>query len=455
MKKLLYFKNFLAFLILLAYPCQAQINLGTTVVQNTVVATNLSVPWDMTYGADGWIWFTELGGNIKRMQPDTHEIRQVFTIPDVALFGFSVGLHSIVLHPDFNNTPFVYVHYANSTTTSKIVRYEFDLPNNTLINATTIMSGIPAGVSHNGSRMVILEDKLYISLGDTYSTPAVAQNLASINGKVLRMNLDGSIPADNPIPGSYVYSLGHRNPQGLCYGAGKLYSSEHGTGANDEINIIEPNRNYGWPTVEGLCNTAAEITFCNANNVKEPIWSWSPSIAPAGIDYYQNAAIPEWNHSLLLAVLKDKKLIHLKLSEDGTQVVQQNTYLVNTYGRLRDVLVLPDGRVFLCTSNKDYAGSPVATDDRIIELRNNALAVAGFTDGNETTIYPVPSDHLLNIESNFQIGFVAITDATGKEIYSATYSSQVDVSGFTAGLYYLQLFDANKTLVDQKKILVK
>lgn len=455
MKNLLHFKISLAFLLVLAYPCRAQINLGTTVLQPTVVATNLSVPWDMTFGADGWIWFTELNGNIKRMHPDTYEIRQVYSIPDVALFGFSVGLHSIVLHPDFNNTPYVYVHYANSNTTSKIVRYQYDLPNNTLTDPTIVMGGIPAGVSHNGSRMVILDDKLYISLGDTYSTPAVAQNLSSINGKVLRMNLDGSVPTDNPIAGSYVYSWGHRNPQGLCYGNGKFYSSEHGTGANDEINVIEPNRNYGWPTVEGLCNTTSEITFCNANNVKEPIWSWSPSIAPAGIDYYQNAAIPEWNHSLLLAVLKDKKLIQLKLNEDGTQIIQQNTYLVNTYGRLRDVLVLPDGRVFLCTSNKDYAGSPTATDDRIVELRNNALVVDGFADNKHTKVYPVPSDRLLHIGSDLKIGFIVISDNLGKTVYSAPYNPTVDVGNLEAGIYYLQLLGTDKKIIGKNKIWIK
>ncbi len=442
-------------MLVLAYPCRAQINLGTTVLQPTVVATNLSIPWDMTFGADGWIWFTELNGNIKRMHPDTYEIRQVYSIPDVALFGFSVGLHSIVLHPDFNNTPYVYVHYANSNTTSKIVRYQYDLSNNTLTGPTIIMGGIPAGVSHNGSRMVILDDKLYISLGDTYSTPAVAQNLSSINGKVLRMNLDGSVPVDNPIAGSYVYSWSHRNPQGLCYGNGKFYSSEHGAGANDEINIIEPNRNYGWPTVEGLCNTAAEITFCNANNVKEPIWSWSPSIAPAGIDYYQNAAIPEWNHSLLLAVLKDKKLIQLKLNEDGTQIIQQNTYLVNTYGRLRDVLVLPDGRIFLCTSNKDYAGSPTATDDRIVELRNNALVVDGFADNKHTKVYPVPSDRLLHIDSGLKIDFIVISDNLGKTVYSAPYNPTVDVGNLEAGIYYLQLLGTDKKIIGKNKIWIK
>lgn len=435
--------------------CNAQINLGTTVLDNTVVATNLNVPWDMAYGADGWIWFTELAGNIKRMNPDTYEVQQVFTISDVALFGFSVGLHSIVLHPDFNNTHYLYVHYAYTNTTSKIVRYEYDSTNNTLINPTIILGSIPAGVSHNGSRMVILNDKLFISLGDTYNTPAVAQNLSSINGKMLRMNLDGSIPDDNPIAGSYIWSWGHRNPQGLCYGNGMLYSSEHGTANNDEINIIEENRNYGWPTVEGVCNTGAEITFCNANNVKEPIWTWSPSIAPAGIEVYQNSAIPEWDNSLLLAVLKNKQLIQLKLNEAGTAITVQHIYLTNTYGRLRDVLVIPDGRVFLCTSNRDYAGSPIALDDRVIELRNpDALNTLDHNE-DKISIYPVPSDNILNIESDSRIAAVLIVNTEGKEVYAAPYSESVDVSTLSSGIYFLQLLDSDKKVVAKRKIVIK
>ena len=432
----------------------SQINLGTTIVNTTVVASNLNVPWDMAYGPDGWIWFTELGGNIKRMNPDTYQVQQVFAISDVVLFGFSVGLHSMVLHPDFNTNHYLYVHYTYSTTTSKIVRYEYDTANNTLINPTIILGNILAGVSHNGSRMAILNDKLFITLGDTYNQPALAQNLSSINGKVLRINLDGSIPSDNPIPGSYIWTFGHRNPQGLCYGNGRLYSSEHGTGANDEINIIEQNRNYGWSNVEGVCNTAAEITFCTANNVKEPIWSWSPSIAPCGLDLYQNTAIPEWNNSLLLAVLKDKKLIQLKLSADGSQIIEQNMYLTNIYGRLRDVIAIPDGRIFICTSNRDYAGTPIAADDRIIELRNAALGVS-HPDENKTTIYPVPSDHMLYIDSNANIEFVTIINTEGKEVYSDGYSNKVDVSALAAGMYYLQLLDSDKKVVEKKKILIK
>jgi aldose sugar dehydrogenase len=432
----------------------AQIDLGTTVLQNTVVASNLTVPWDMTYGADGWIWFTELPGNIKRMHPDTFEVQQVFAIGDVALFGFSVGLHSIVLHPDFNTNHYLYVHYAYTTTTSKIVRYQYDTVNNTLIAPTIILGSIPAGISHNGSRMVIVGDKLFISLGDTFTTPAAAQDLNGINGKVLRINLDGSVPTDNPISGSYIWSWGHRNPQGLCYGNGRLYSSEHGTGANDEINIIEQNRNYGWPTVEGICNTATEIPFCTANNVAEPIWSWSPSIAPAGIELYQNSAIPEWNNSLLLAVLKNKELIQLKLSDDGASIIQQNIYLVNTYGRLRDVLVLPDGRVFICTSNKDYAGSPGLTDDRIIELKNPDLALTALQT-NAVSVYPVPADDVLFIDSNLDFDYVSINSTDGKEVYFGKYTNGLNIPSFSSGIYYLQLLDANRKVLARKKIVIK
>lgn len=433
----------------------AQMHRRSTVIQQTVVATNLDVPWDMVYGADGWIWFTELAGNIKRMNPTTYEIQQVFAIGDVALFGFSVGLHSIVLDPNFTTSPFLYVHYANTTTTSKIVRYAYDAANNTLINPTIIMGNIPAGVSHNGSRMVILADKLFISLGDSYSTPALAQDLSSINGKVLRMNLDGSIPSDNPILGSYIWSFGHRNPQGLCLANGKMYSSEHGTGANDEINIIEVNRNYGWPAVEGVCNTTAEITFCNANNVRVPIWSWSPSIAPCGLDFYQNTAILEWNNSLLLAVLKSKQLLQLKLNDDGTQVLSQTVLITNTYGRLRDVLVIPDGRVFICTSNRDFSGTPIATDDRIIELKNPD--VLGVVEVNKSSIslYPVPSDNILNIEADASIRLISIVNLEGKEVYAGAFSPSVDVSIFAAGVYSVLLFDQDKKQVDKIKILIK
>lgn len=207
--------------------------------------------------------------------------------------------------------------------------------------------------------------------------------------------------------------------------------------------------------MEGLCDTPAEITFCNTQNVAEPIWTWSPSIAPAGIDFYRNPAIPEWNNSLLVAVLKGKRLIQLKLNEDGTQITQQNIYLPNTYGRLRDVLSIPDGRLFLCTSNKDYAGTPGAGDDKIIELKNpGALRTVNF-GADQTVVYPVPSDDLLFIEPDARMALVSILNLQGKAVYSGKFSEKVDVSRLASGVYILQLMDSGGQLLRQKKILIK
>lgn len=435
----------------------SQINLTNTTVEERIVATYLDVPWDMTYSSDGWIWFTELSGKISRLNPDTNELQLVFTVPDVEVFGFSSGMHSIVLHPNFETTPHVYVHYLNSTNTSKIVRYTYDSVNNTLTNPLDILINIPGGVSHNGSRMFIDNDLLFISLGDSYSNSNLAQDLNSYAGKILRMNLDGSVPTDNPISDSLIFSFGHRNPQGLCLGNGFIYSSEHGTSHDDEINIIQENRNFGWPTVEGYCDLSNEITFCDANNVAEPIYTWSPSIAPCGLAFYDNSAIPEWENSLLLAVLKTKRLIQLKLNPAGDEIIEENMFLINTYGRLRDVLVIPDGRIFICTTNRDFIGVPNANDDKIIELK--AQNTISIIDENlaQISLYPNPAKNELTIKSDILLdGTLAIFDITGKliskQIFTHLNSTKIDIKKFESGLYYLNL-KTNKTDYTKKFVI--
>lgn len=435
----------------------SQINLTNTTVEERIVATDLDVPWDMTYSSDGWIWFTELSGRISRLNPDTNELQLVFTVPDVEVFGFSSGMHSIVLHPNFETTPHVYVHYLNSTNTSKIVRYTYDSVNNTITNPLDILINIPGGVSHNGSRMFIDNDLLFISLGDSYSNSNLAQDLNSYAGKILRMNLDGSVPTDNPISDSLIFSFGHRNPQGLCLGNGFIYSSEHGTSHDDEINIIQENRNFGWPTVEGYCDLSNEITFCDANNVAEPIYTWSPSIAPCGLAFYDNSVIPEWENSLLLAVLKTKRLIQLKLNPAGDEIIEENMFLINTYGRLRDVLVIPDGRIFICTTNRDFIGVPNANDDKIIELK--AQNTISIIDENlaQISLYPNPAKNELTIKSDILLdGTLAIFDITGKliskQIFTHLNSTKIDIKKFESGLYYLNL-KTNKTDYTKKFVI--
>jgi aldose sugar dehydrogenase len=315
-----------------------------------VVQDSFSYPWEILWGKDNHIWMTERGGRILRIEPRTGARAFSFTIPDVVSFGEG-GLLGMVQHPDFSTNGFLYVVYnyrKNGVYIQKVVRYVYQT--NSLINPIVLVDNIPAANIHNGSRLFIANDKLFISTGDA-AIPSLAQDTASLSGKILRINLDGSIPADNPFPNNRIWSYGHRNPQGMIVANNKLYTSEHGANIEDEINIIEKGRNCGWPSVEGPCN-GVELNFCSLNNVHEPILSsGSSTLAYCGMDYYNSSRIPQWANSLLLVTLKDQSLRQLKLSGDGATVISSKTYLKNAYGRLRDVCVSPEGRVYVCTSN--------------------------------------------------------------------------------------------------------
>jgi glucose/arabinose dehydrogenase len=231
------------------------------------------------------------------------------------------------------------------------VRYTY--ANNTLNSPVVLIDGIKANSNHDGSRLWITNDaspKIFMTTGDGLDQ-SLPQNVNALNGKILRLNLDGTIPADNPFANNPVWSYGHRNPQGLVMANNILYSSEHGPDIEDELNVIEKGRNYGWPTVNGPCD-GSEITFCSANNVKEPMWSSGNStIAVCGLDYYSSYMIPQWKNSLLMMTLKNSSIRQIKLSDDGHSVVQTQTFFKDAWGRLRDLCISPAGKVYVCTSN--------------------------------------------------------------------------------------------------------
>jgi glucose/arabinose dehydrogenase len=294
---------------------------------------------------------TERNGKVSRVDTATGSVTLISTIADVRALGEG-GLLGMALHPNFSTTPHVFIAYnydKNGTYTEKIVRFTFN--GTSLINPLIIMDNINAASIHNGCRLLISSDlKLFITTGDA-ANQSLPQNATSVNGKVLRINLDGSIPSDNPNPSSAVWSSGLRNSQGLVFANGKLYASEHGPNIDDEVNIIQKGRNYGWPNVNGFCNESTEQTFCTANNVAEPIFAWTPTIAVCGLDYYNNNAIPQWKNSLLLTTLKDNTLYQLQLNAAGDKVEKVNEFYRGQYGRLRDACVTPDGKVFICTGN--------------------------------------------------------------------------------------------------------
>lgn len=317
-----------------------------------IVKTGLNHPWEIIWSKDDHIWMTERDGKVSRIDPANGATKFSYTIGDVEPRGEG-GLLGMALHPDFLKNGWLYVvyNYRGGGYSEKLVRFTYT--NNTLTDPKILLDGIDAAGIHNGSRIWITSEaqpKLFISTGDA-SRQSSAQKTNSLNGKILRLNLDGSIPADNPYPGNPVWSYGHRNPQGLVMINNILYASEHGPSEEDEVNIIEKGRNYGWPEVTGPCGEG-DKSFCTTNRVKDPIWSsGSGTIAVCGLDYYNSNTIPQWKNSLLMVTLKNSSLRQLKLSSDGQAVADTKTFFSGKWGRLRDVCISPAGKVYICSSN--------------------------------------------------------------------------------------------------------
>lgn len=337
-----------------------------------VVATNLDTVWELSWGPDGRVWVTERGGRISRMDPQSLAMTQVAQLP-VNEAGEG-GLMGLAFHPDFASQPWVYVSHTyaaqGGSPRNRVVRMRFD--GASLGAPEVILSDIQGSFIHNGSRLAIGPDRfLYVTTGDA-SDASIAQNRDALAGKVLRLALDGSPAPGNPF-GTRTWTWGHRNPQGIAFGPdGLLYVTEHGASDNDEVNLVEAGRNYGWPNVRGRCDGDAgmsEIPFCTANDVAEPMAIWSPTIAPAGLAYYDATLIPRFRRSLVFATLKDATLYRLALSADGRSVESTETLFERDFGRLRAVMVAPDGSIYVGTSNRDGRGTPLPTDDRIIRIR--------------------------------------------------------------------------------------
>ena len=319
-----------------------------------VLREDLNYPWEILWGNDDHIWMTERGGRISKINPNTGQTVFSTQLTNVVSKNEG-GMLGMVQHPDFLKNGLFYVVYnyrESGNYLEKMVQMQFDGKKINVVS--TLIGNIPAASIHNGSRLWITSEaspKLFMTTGEAGDQPN-AQKLNSFSGKVLRFNLDGTIPADNPIPGSPIWSFGHRNQQGLVVVNWIMYASEHGPNIEDEVNIIEKKRNYGWPIVNGPCDESEEKTFCASNNVATPIWnSGNSTVAVCGLDYYNNNRIPTWKNCLLMCTLKDASLRALHLSADGRSITSQQTYFKGKFGRLRDICISPSGKVYLCTSN--------------------------------------------------------------------------------------------------------
>lgn len=346
--------------------------IGPAVVQSVaVLVSGLEIPWAVDRAPDGRLFVTERPGRVRVVRFDgttaTLEPEPWATVPARVSSNTERGLLGLALDPDFAKNGFVYLYYSyrgpGTTTLNRLVRMRD--AGGVGVEETVLIDGIPGSEQHDGGRIKFGPDgKLYVATGDG-EVPSRAQDANSPNGKVLRVERDGTAPADGPFPGSAVWSLGHRNVQGLAFhpDTRRLYETEHGPSGlvpfccQDEVNLIEPGKNYGWPTVTGQAG--------DARFVDPIVWSGrADTWAPSGATFL--AAPGPLRGSFLFAALRGQHLHRVVFGPDGRTVAFEERLLANQYGRLRDVFELPSGQLLVLTSNRDARGRPVPTDDRIL-----------------------------------------------------------------------------------------
>jgi glucose/arabinose dehydrogenase len=327
-------------------PSAAQAAGGFDFTRPQIVATGLATPWGMAFLPDGSAVVAERD-SARLLQVRAGSSPVVLGTVSGVVPGGEGGLLGLAVSPTFSQDNLVYAYFT-AANDNRIVRF----PLNAVANQTVVLSGLAKATIHNGGRIAFGPDgMLYAGVGDAGQT-ANAQNQQSRNGKILRMRPDGTVPPDNPFANSLVYSLGHRNVQGLAWDAqDRLYATEFGQNTWDEVNQIVAGGNYGWPTVEGIGNNPG---------FRNPIVQWSTAEAsPSG------AAIA--NNTLFAAALRGTRLWAVPLTSSGgagTPVAE----LQGQFGRLRTVVAGPDGWLWVTTSNRDGRGTPAASDDRILRF---------------------------------------------------------------------------------------
>ena len=327
---------------------------------------NLRIPWELVFLSENKALVTERAGQVRLIENGILQENPYKIIDEVAHIGEG-GLMGLAKHPQYPEQKYLYVMHTyqdGNEIFNRVARYHDT--DTTMEFNKVIVDKIPGSRVHNGGRIAFGPDgMLYICTGDTWQSE-IAQDVGNLGGKILRYAPDGDIPADNPFDNSPVYSLGHRNPQGIAWHpeTGDLFSSEHGPSGEfglsdkDIINIIEKGGNYGWPLVLGNANTEPYI---------DPIIMWPRATPPSGLTF--------WNGRIFLATLRSEALIRIDVSlSNGRYEVTSidrlfaEDWFSGTFGRLRNAVVGPDNALYVLTNNHDGRGRPREGDDKILRI---------------------------------------------------------------------------------------
>ena len=519
----------------------------------------LNSAWELTWGPDDSLWVTEnYAYKVDLINPADGGKTQLLDVS--ALKDFTNppnwpqgGLMGLALHPTMYSQwpnpskPWVYIayvyHYAASAGCSngtgacnfktRIARYDYDRSTHSLSNPQVIIESLNGSNDHNSGRLTIGSVNgtsfLFYTIGDmgagqfnNASRTNNAQTRDTLEGKILRFNLepDGDpgpldqwIPNDNPYTDANskptaVWSWGHRNAQGIVFGSnGILYQSEQQDRSDDEVNIIEEGRNYGWPKLSGYCDgnyngltlasqpVASEQVECAALDSKDPIYTlftdltpgtlnsnyltW-PTVAASSIDVYEKNVIPNWNRSLLVTSLKGGRIFRLHLDASGTTVLDSSTVpAMRGMGRYRDLCISPDGlRIYVACDISGQAAGPTGAYNasgtapgnagRILEFSYTGPLLSLGTDSfyryvrnTSVKVSPNPATSVLNVESVKTIPkplHYTFYDATGQIVLSGTSNNDfftVNVQSLPGGMYVLKLYDAYMINVATKKVIIK
>jgi glucose/arabinose dehydrogenase len=355
--------NRAALLASLLFCCRFALG-GETNYQTEIIVEGLDNPWSVAFVSEREWLVAERSGSLRLITDGVLNPEPVAGVPEV-LFAGQGGLAEVLLHPKFLENKLIYLSFAGTDSEQKklnrLVVVRGQLEGNSLVSVETIFGSEPLRktAAHYGARIRFMADgTLLITSGDGFNYREQAQTLDNHFGKMIRINDDGSIPNDNPFlstPGALpeIWSYGHRNPQGLVIASdGTVFENEHGPMGGDELNIVQPGKNYGWPAITyGVDYSGAIISpFTEQAGMEQPIKYWVPSIAPSGMLLYRGDMFPEWQGDLFISALVpgDVRRLHM----DGQSVISEDI-LWSEFGRIRHIGEAPDGSLILATDGSD------------------------------------------------------------------------------------------------------